>query len=62
MPPASVRFHTEAAEGVEAARQWYAERSQSAAQAFLGELDLAVERIQEAPQRWPRYVNVPVDT
>ena len=55
MPPMEVRFHPEAAEEVETARQWYAERSPPAAEAFLDELDLAVERVREAPHRWPRY-------
>lgn len=55
MPPIEVRFHPEAADEVETARQWYAERSAPAAEAFLVELDLAVERVREAPHRWPRY-------
>lgn len=55
MPPIKVSFHPEAAEEVETTRQWYAERSPLAARAFLAELDLGVERIREAPQRWPRY-------
>jgi len=54
MPPIEVSFHPKAAEEVETARQWYAERSPPAAEAFLVELDLAVERIREAPHRWPR--------
>lgn len=55
MPPIEVSFHPEAAEEVETARQWYAERSPPVAGAFLVELDLAVERVREAPHRWPRY-------
>ncbi len=55
MPPIKIDFHTEAAVEVETARQWYAERNPAAAASFLAELDLAVERIREAPQRWPRY-------
>ena len=55
MPPTKVSFHPEAAEEVETARQWYAERSPPAAKAFLVELDLAVERVREAPHRWPWY-------
>lgn len=55
MPPIKVSFYPEAAEEVEIARQWYAERSPLAARAFLAELDLAVERVREAPRRWPRY-------
>ena len=48
MPLAKVSFHPEAAEEVETARQWYAERSPPIAKAFLVELDLAVERVREA--------------
>lgn len=55
MPPIKISFHPQAAEEVATARQWYAERSPLAATAFLAELDLGVERIQEASQRWPRY-------
>jgi len=51
-----VQFHPEAvAEAREAAR-WYRERSDSAADAFLSELDRAVERIAEAPELSTRYV------
>ncbi|MBI3014455.1 MAG: type II toxin-antitoxin system RelE/ParE family toxin [Candidatus Tectomicrobia bacterium] len=56
MPPIKVRFHPAAAAEVETARQWYAERSPLAARAFLAEMDLSVERVRGAPQRWPRYV------
>lgn len=55
MPPIKVSFHPEAAGEVETARQWYAERSLPAARAFVTELDLAVERIREAPRRWPQH-------
>jgi plasmid stabilization system protein ParE len=39
-----------------AARDWYAQRSQNAAAAFLAELDTACERIVEAPKRYPAHV------
>ncbi len=55
MPPVNVRFHEEAAAEVEAARQWYAERSLPAAEAFRAEIDLAVERVRNGPERWPRF-------
>ena len=55
MPPIKVSFHPEAAEEVETAQRWYAERSPLAAKAFLAELDVAIERVLEAPERWPRY-------
>ena len=45
MPSLSVVFHPDAVEEAQAARQWYAERSQSAADAFLAELDHGIEAI-----------------
>ena len=39
-----VVFHPEAVEETKAARLWYAERSQSAADTFLGELDPSPKR------------------
>jgi plasmid stabilization system protein ParE len=47
-----VSFHPQAAMEMECSREWYAERNPLAAKAFLAEIDLAVERIGEAPQRW----------
>jgi len=55
MPLRKVSFHPEAAEEVEIARQWYTEGSPVVASAFVAELDLAVERVRESLQRWPRY-------
>jgi plasmid stabilization system protein ParE len=52
-----IRFHPAAAAEVEAAVQWYAERSPLVAQAFAMELNACVERVREAPARWPRYVH-----
>jgi plasmid stabilization system protein ParE len=49
-------LHPEAVAEARAAREWYAARSELAALAFLAELDLAVARIQGAPQQWPRYI------
>lgn len=50
----AVRLATAAIGEVVAARRWYAERSDEAATNFMAELDLAVERVREAPQRWKR--------
>jgi hypothetical protein len=47
-----LRFHPEAEKEVLRSAAWYAERSPVAGQAFLLELDLVVERILEAPERW----------
>jgi glutathione S-transferase len=43
----SVRLHPDAIAEAKAAYEWYAERSPSAADAFLFELDHAISRIQE---------------
>ena len=52
-----VDIHPEAIAEAQAANRWYRERSASAAEAYLAELDLAVEAIAENPEMWPRYVH-----
>jgi plasmid stabilization system protein ParE len=52
-----VDIHPEAIAEALAANRWYRERSASAADAYLAELDLAVEAIAEKPEMWPRYVH-----
>jgi len=56
MPAARVTFLEEATAEARAARRWYAERSQAAADAFMEELDHAVARIEEFPEGWPSHV------
>jgi toxin ParE1/3/4 len=51
-----VGFHPEAIEESVAAERWYRERSSAAAEAFVAEIDRAVELIGEAPERWARHV------
>ncbi len=51
-----VEFHPDAVAEARAAFQWYRARNERAAELFLTELDLAVERIAENPERWPRYL------
>ncbi len=48
MPLRQVDVHPEAIAEAQAATQWYQERSASAARAFLGELDHAIEKIAKA--------------
>ena len=43
MPNLRIRFHPAAASEVEAAVQWYAERSPVAARAFMAEVNTCVE-------------------
>jgi len=56
MTPRRIDVHPEAVAEARAAAQWYRERSTLAADAFLVELDRAVERIAENPQMYPPYV------
>jgi toxin ParE1/3/4 len=50
-----VEFHPEALAEAEAALAWYGERSVRAAEAFLSELEKAVEAVSETPRRWPPF-------
>ncbi len=58
-------FHPAALEEAEAAARWYHERSPRAAARFVGELNRVIDKIVDAPQRWPhgpggtRRVNLP---
>ncbi|MBI2900313.1 MAG: type II toxin-antitoxin system RelE/ParE family toxin [Planctomycetes bacterium] len=52
-----LEFHPDAVEEARAARLRYAARSARAADAFVQEIDTAVHKIQEAPQRWPEYLH-----
>jgi toxin ParE1/3/4 len=56
MPGLPVVLHPDAVEEAQAAWQWYLERSQSAADSFLAELDHGVESISAEPERWPLFV------
>jgi plasmid stabilization system protein ParE len=56
MPPTPVEFHPEAIAEAVAAANWYRERSPRAGEAFLFEIDHAVDRIAEAPEAWPPYL------
>ncbi len=48
-----VEFHPAALQEAEDAQSWYAERSVFAASAFIRELSLAIQRVLEAPHRYP---------
>jgi plasmid stabilization system protein ParE len=50
-----VEVHPQAVAEARTALGWYRSRSDRAAEAFVQELDHAVERISEAPHRWPRF-------
>jgi len=55
MPARVVRLFPEAEAEVIANERWYAQRSPSAAEAFIAEVDAALVRIGESPDTWPRY-------
>jgi plasmid stabilization system protein ParE len=54
-PP--VDIHPEAVAEAQAAYGWYRERNETAAEAFLAELDRAVELISEGPMQWPTHLH-----
>lgn len=56
MEPTSVTFHPDAIAEARGAREWYAARNESAAVAFMSELDHAVAQIAEFPNRWPTHL------
>jgi plasmid stabilization system protein ParE len=47
-----IELHPEAVDEARATREWYAARDERAATWFLQELEDAIARIAEAPQRW----------
>ena len=56
MAAARVTLLEEATAEARAARRWYAERSQAAADAFMAELDHAIAQIGEFPEAWPAHL------
>lgn len=49
-----IEFHEAASLELEAAFDWYLERSEPAAVRFAAEIDEALASIVQAPQRWPQ--------
>ncbi len=49
----SVSFHPAARAEIRAAHEWYLSKSATAAAEFVEQLDHAISRIQEAPERYP---------
>lgn len=56
MPHRTVRLHPGAIADARASRKWYENRSVSAANAFMNELDRAIEQISEFADQWPIYI------
>jgi toxin ParE1/3/4 len=53
MPSKKVELHEAASLELEAAFDWYLQRSEQAAARFAAELDRAIANIVEGPHRWP---------
>ena len=51
-----VEFHPEAVLEAREAREWYNERNEDVATAFMDELDAAIDDVSDAPARWPKYL------
>jgi toxin ParE1/3/4 len=47
-----IEFHAEASAELEAAFDWYFVRNQRVASDFLEEVDRAIQKITESPNRW----------
>jgi len=56
MTSRQIDVHPEAIAEARAAVKWYRQRSPSAANAFLAEIDHAIERVSQSPETWPSYV------
>jgi toxin ParE1/3/4 len=54
MPSIIVEFHPDAVAEAQAARAWYDDRSPALGNAFVTELDRAIDRVVESPERWPK--------
>jgi hypothetical protein len=52
-----IELHPEAITEACDAREWYTERSSVAANAFVAELDVAIDSIYESPDRWAAYLH-----
>jgi len=56
VPAEPIWLHPEAIREAHAAREWYNAWSDEVADAFMAEMDSAVERIEESPRQWPTYL------
>ena len=53
----ALEFHPEAVEEARAARRWYEQRSPTAAEAFVAELDASLDGILDDPDRFAFYLH-----
>lgn len=56
MPAEPIWLHPEAIREARAARKWYEARNADVADVFMVELDMAIERIEQGPRKWPPYL------
>ena len=56
MPAEPPWLHPEAIKEARAAREWYLARNAEAGEAFMAELDAAIEQIERGPRQWPPYL------
>ena len=57
MDPRPIDLHPDAVAEARAAREWYTARSEPVGEAFVAELDVAIESIRESPDRWAAYIH-----
>ena len=57
MTPTPIELHPEAIAEARSIRLWYSSRDARASDTFMLELDSALERIIESPNRWPRFLH-----
>lgn len=55
MPAVRFELHPATVAEARAARNWYAERNEGAADAFMTEVDRAIALIAGHPDRWPSH-------
>jgi plasmid stabilization system protein ParE len=53
----AIELHPDAIAEARDAREWYAQRSSVAADAFMAELDVAIDLICGSPDRWATYLH-----
>lgn len=57
MSPPEIEFHPEAIAEARAAREWYARHDPVVGDAFMAELDRAVDLIIAGPAQWPPHLH-----
>ena len=55
MAQLKVRFTPEAVAEADRAADWYARRSLAASEAFVREIDIAIQEVLTFPEAWPSY-------